>query len=128
MANGNAVPDLQSILANLARLGSQEQTASAEREMHVDRHSTPDLQTNIESNGLQPPTEKAGDPRLRPQSRSTASPKPMIDPATITTWQDGLRCVTKLAAQNVHFAASIRRVRLYFQSFFEINKNPLTFR
>ncbi|SMQ49059.1 unnamed protein product [Zymoseptoria tritici ST99CH_3D7] len=34
----------------------------------------------------------------------------MIDPATITTWQEGLRCVTKIAAQNAQFAASIKRM------------------
>lgn len=62
------------------------------------------------------------DPRLRgrPQSRSItpshaqtqaqAPPQSVIDPATITVWQDGLRCVTKIAAQNKMFEASIRRV------------------
>jgi hypothetical protein len=38
------------------------------------------------------------------------SPRPVIDPASITTWQEGLRCVTKIAAQNAQFAASIKRV------------------
>lgn len=36
--------------------------------------------------------------------------KPLIDPATITTWQEGLRCVTKIAAENKSFAVRIRRV------------------
>ncbi|QIW95761.1 hypothetical protein AMS68_001279 [Peltaster fructicola] len=35
---------------------------------------------------------------------------PTIDPATITTWQEGLRCVTKIAAQNRSFAESIRKL------------------
>ncbi|TKA37938.1 hypothetical protein B0A54_10540 [Friedmanniomyces endolithicus] len=55
------------------------------------------------------PAPKPQDPRLRPQSRAaTASPKPMIDPATIITWQEGLRCLTKIAAQNAQFAVTIR--------------------
>lgn len=63
--------------------------------------------------GIDTPT----DPRLhsRPQSRAvtpaqTPQPKNVIDPATITTWQEALRCVTKVAAQNKMFEASIKRV------------------
>ncbi|KAF2725071.1 hypothetical protein K431DRAFT_195231, partial [Polychaeton citri CBS 116435] len=37
-------------------------------------------------------------------------PKPTVDPATITTWQDGLRCVTKIAAQNANFAKAVKRM------------------
>ncbi|KYG46420.1 hypothetical protein M433DRAFT_30651, partial [Acidomyces richmondensis BFW] len=32
------------------------------------------------------------------------------DPATITTWPDALRCVTKLAAQNPRFGEKIRKM------------------
>nr|OQO29300.1 hypothetical protein B0A51_04094 [Rachicladosporium sp. CCFEE 5018] len=55
------------------------------------------------------------DPRLRgrPQSRSvtpSTAPVSVIDPATITVWQDGLRCVTKIAAQNKAFELSIKKM------------------
>ena len=55
-------------------------------------------------------------PRSRPQTRSLEPIRPTIDPATITTWQAGLRCVTKIAAENTQFAASIRTVNDNFSS------------
>lgn len=131
MADTNPTSDLQSILANLARLGPPAQPESAEWAVNVDGNSTtaaldsaPSQQNNL-TPVPQPPVENTADPRLRPQSRSTASPKPMIDPATITTWQEGLRCVTKLAAQNAQFAANIRRVSRCRVPLFSI-ENPLT--
>jgi len=60
------------------------------------------------------------DPRPAPQHRQylTASndrPRtPPTDPATITDWAPGLRCVSKVAAQSPEFASSIRRVGLGF--------------
>lgn len=46
-------------------------------------------------------------PTPRPQERISA---PLIDPATITEWKQGLRCVSKIAQQNPDFAASVRKV------------------
>jgi hypothetical protein len=46
-------------------------------------------------------------PAPRPQDRVST---PLIDPATITEWKQGLRCVSKIASQNPDFAASIRKV------------------
>lgn len=61
------------------------------------------------------PQQSVHDPRLRPQSRTaTASPSPTIDPATITTWQEGMRCVTKIIAQNARFGDSIKKVDLRY--------------
>ena len=110
MEGTNSAPDLQSILSTLARFVPPVQTTGAIDA--GDRVSTPNfvpLEHTEPTAPLQPVVEKAEDPRLRPQSRSAPSPKP-IDPATITTWQDGLRCVTKIAAQSAHFAVSIRKV------------------
>jgi hypothetical protein len=42
-----------------------------------------------------------------PQNRAST---PMIDPATITEWKHGLRCVNKLAAQNPNFAGAIQKL------------------
>ncbi|KAI5210957.1 hypothetical protein AUEXF2481DRAFT_39059 [Aureobasidium subglaciale EXF-2481] len=55
---------------------------------------------------------------VKPQGRSAPPPprtstpqqqeQTIIDPATITEWSAGLRCVTKIAAQNPGFAEKIR--------------------
>ncbi|THX88855.1 hypothetical protein D6D05_01623 [Aureobasidium pullulans] len=55
---------------------------------------------------------------VKPQGRSTPQPpktstpqqeqQTIIDPATITEWSAGLRCVTKIAAQSPMFADKIR--------------------
>jgi hypothetical protein len=53
--------------------------------------------------------------RAIPQPSRTSTPQQqeqtIIDPATITEWTAGLRCVTKIAAQNPLFAEKIRGVR-----------------
>ena len=111
MDQTNSTPDLQSILSTLARFAPPVQ--SAVPTVVVENTPAPNAAPHDQSGNtplVNPQIERAEDPRLRPQSRSgVASPKP-IDPATITAWQDGLRCVTKIAAQNAQFAISIRRV------------------
>ena len=114
MDGNNETPDLQSILATLAQFASPAQAVE-----HAVRVATPaisgtaPLENYQPTSPLQPTVDKAEDPRLRPHSRSdTASPKPIVDPATITKWQDGLRCVTSIAAKSSQFADSIRRVSL----------------
>lgn len=118
-------PDLQSILATLAQFTQPSpnaaQQASSEPYFENAFGAFPsavqgDNAAATEQNAslkVEAPT----DPRLRgrPQSRTvtpiaTPQPKNVIDPATITTWQEGLRCVTKIAAQNKMFEASIKRV------------------
>lgn len=118
-------PDLQSILATLAQFSqpspSTLQQANSQPYFENAFDGFPstiqgDNATATEQNAslkVEAPT----DPRLRgrPQSRAvtpvpTPQPKNVIDPATITTWQEGLRCVTKIAAQNKMFEASIKRV------------------
>lgn len=107
-------PDIQALLATLSQLSgtplhpipptlpatTASQSASG-RSLNIPTHSPVAIE--------KPPP----DPRLRPQTtssaRSTPTP-PTIDPATITTWPDALRCVTKLAAQNPRFEETIRKV------------------
>jgi len=113
--------DLSAILATLAQF-SVPQAAQHQTPPPQDLNQVPQAYQNGNAfanaqnaslPGLAVP--QPADPRLRnrPQSRSV-TPAPIksavIDPATITTWQDGLRCVTKIAAQNKMFEASIRRV------------------
>ena len=107
-SNGQAPPDLQSILATLSQYVPQSTNASPPVQANADIYHPP----QAVAPQLQAP-ERPHDSRLKPQNRSaTASPKPkpMVDPATIITWQEGLRCVTKIAGQNAKFSVSIRKV------------------
>ena len=119
-------PDLAAILATLAQY-SAPGVATEPNTPEASRNATP-VQGAISRNGAggtPVPADKVNDPRLRPQGRSAAaSPKPMIDPATITEWTEGLRCVTKIAAQNAQFAASIKRVRTE-RSFAYCSREPI---
>jgi hypothetical protein len=115
--------DLASILATLASLHQQPNPAPQDQQQAYDPHqgyeSYQDLaqpfppQQNL-------PYHQSADPRLvnrqapqsfppapRPQERTSTS---LIDPATITEWKQGLRCVSKIASQNPEFAASVRKV------------------
>lgn len=117
MEGTNSTPNLQTILSTLAQFAAPIQNAAA-----VERTPTPAGAGNEGGIGHDDPKStthgtviRAEDPRLqlRPQSRANATPSPKpIDPGTITTWQDGLRCVTKIAAQNTQFSAAIKKVSL----------------
>ena len=106
------VPDLQAILATLAQFSGSNYIAPQDTTQLLPglgfAHAGIEQQNHAAVFDTDPGLRPL-DPRPRPQGRSVSSPKP-IDPATITTWQDGLRCVTKIAAQNAQFAASIRKV------------------
>jgi hypothetical protein len=123
-------PDLQAILATLAQLSQQQTSSSTPPPLpqpiatsnHYSALTATDNNAQASSHNGSIATAPA-DPRLRgrPQSRSTTpfqaqhiQPQPqapsVIDPATITVWQDGLRCVTKIASQNKTFETSIRKV------------------
>jgi len=98
MANNNVsvTPDLASILATLSQFA---QPAQAN-----DHHSSV-IRANDTPNLLSP-----SDPRITSQIKSPQPQQSVIDPAVITDWSHGLRCVTKIAAQNPHFADIINRV------------------
>jgi hypothetical protein len=126
-------PDLQAILATLAQY-TQQSASSATPPPAPQPTATlssfatiPATEGNTQAASHNASIETAPtDPRLRgrPQSRSTTpfqaqnvqpqrvqhQAPSVIDPATITIWQDGLRCVTKIASQNKMFEASIRKV------------------
>jgi hypothetical protein len=79
------------------------------------------LQNNAQSSTSYNPQAAVFQPvvsqqRAVPQPSRTSTPQQqeqtIIDPATITEWTAGLRCVTKIAAQNPLFAEKIRGVRL----------------
>jgi len=122
-------PDLQAILATLAQYSQQSKTEPPRSQEPYQPtqsdHVTPSVPANSNLSAVLQNTRVesiSADPRLRgrPQSRSVTPSQPpkqdqtqppsVIDPATITVWQDGLRCVTKIAAQNKMFEATIRRV------------------
>lgn len=114
---------LQSILATLAQFEQpkrpdlSQSTTSANLPQQVVSFSAP-LSNGSTTPLGEPPAAANGsalrhpqDLRLGSQPQSgTATPKPMIDPASITQWQEGLRCVTKIAAQNAQFAICIQKV------------------
>lgn len=105
-------PDLQSILATLAQ--------HAPASPHVASNAA---QSDVPQRSLDPACSGQGtapkDPpfagTVNPQGRPGQTPaRPMIDPSTITAWPDALRCITKIAAQNVQFAAGIKKVSIRF--------------
>lgn len=115
---------LQSILATLAQLGSHPAPDSTQTTNVTDLKDqcvAPYLDTLNDDSTAPPGEPSAAATRLAPQQHhvrsqtqsGTASPKPMIDPASITQWQEALRCVTKIAAQNAQFATSVKRVRTF---------------
>lgn len=130
---------LQSILATLAQFGQP----GASDNSQTTGLASPEPQRPVgasvaQSNGSALPSpgehrnaaaslngHQLQDPRLRSQTQSgTASPRPMIDPARITQWQEGLRCVTKIAAQNAHFASCIKRVSWPLSTLFRLIDTP----
>jgi hypothetical protein len=65
--------------------------------------------------------------RVISQPSRTSTPQQqehtVIDPATITEWSAGLRCVTKIAAQNPLFAEKIRGVSFWCMINFYLIRN-----
>jgi hypothetical protein len=117
--------ELEAILKTLASL-SQQQTLPPQHPQttHASAQNPSDFQDGqfkssseriaashpySDSRLINPPTQQRQTSLLPvPQARSST---PTIDPATITEWKQGLRCVIKVAAQNPNFAASVRKVQ-----------------
>jgi hypothetical protein len=118
--------DLAKILATLASLQQQPEGAAAQNQqqtydpnqIHQGYHE--DFQSYPSQQPI--PYQQSADPQLinraasqhlsstpRPQEKVST---PLIDPATITEWKQGLRCVSKIAQHNPEFAASVRKVQL----------------
>lgn len=111
---------LQAILASLPKQDTQldsgpQQSQSAQQSYQPHQHVVYPHSTG--SHVQYPPP---ADPRLAgrstPQLRQTAPKQqdrastPLIDPATITEWKQGLRCVSKVSAQNPDFVSTIRKL------------------
>ena len=99
---GSAPPaDLASLLATLAQFAPPGQAQTPASTLYRTSQLRPEAALNV-----------VEDPRLSTSSSRTPVPdKNVIDPAAITEWSSGLRCVSKIAAQNQTFAASIREVQ-----------------
>ncbi|KAF2863856.1 hypothetical protein K470DRAFT_254736 [Piedraia hortae CBS 480.64] len=104
MSWGNVhTPDLQTILANLARLsGSQppQQPVPSSLPWPAPAHDqgSSDVSRFVNSNTIQQ------------QQIPSPAEGPVIAPAQITTWQAGYRCVHKIARDDGQFAAKIRKL------------------
>lgn len=142
-------PDLQAILATLAQYSQQNNTEQPPQQtpyQPVEPNNAPpsipeDNNPSAILHNARVESPVSADPRLRgrPQSRSITPAQPpkqdqlqlqqpsVIDPATITVWQDALRCVTKIAAQNKMFETTIRRVSLFWCHTDSIYPSLLTF-
>ncbi|KAF2135622.1 uncharacterized protein K452DRAFT_239038 [Aplosporella prunicola CBS 121167] len=119
----NQVPDLATVLRNLAALKPQQpQHAAPTRSTTPPGYPTyPVPQANSQQFFAQPTGAALADPSrpnhhdfprgfaAAPQQQLKPAP-PVIDPATITEWSQGLRCVSKIAAQNPSFQGQIQRM------------------
>ncbi|KAF2191127.1 hypothetical protein K469DRAFT_365141 [Zopfia rhizophila CBS 207.26] len=124
-SNGNDL-NLERILQTLANFSSAPNVAQQDQQAAAPVHpitSEPySLPQAYQSNQASLPYDPSvvQDPRLQnrpapqhreppPRPQSSAS-TPVIDPATITEWKHGIRCVSKLAAQNPNFVSSIQKL------------------
>jgi hypothetical protein len=115
--------DLAKILATLASLQQPEGAAvQNEQQVYDPNQIYQGYQEDFQSYPSQQNIsyQQPADPRLVNRAASqhlSSAPKPqdristpLIDPATITEWKQGLRCVSKIAQQNPEFAAAVRKV------------------
>lgn len=124
--NSNSqVPDLASVLATLARLAPARSQQAQQQPIAVPQHhlgqpyrppASQGYGFSEESPAMIAPrpihsVDDGYDPAAIPQHRS---PPSLIDPATITEWSQGLRCVSKIASDNPNFKVAIRKVYFPF--------------
>jgi hypothetical protein len=123
--DGQQNPDLAAILATLASLQKPESQPYPDQQAHEQSHGYQGYQQHQQQPEQSHHYQQSPDPRLvgrpapqhrqphpRPQDRVSS---PLIDPSTIIEWKQGLRCVSKIAAQNPDFAPAVRKVRhLYY--------------
>lgn len=127
MAENNDVQniDLAQLLQTLANLPKPQNTTPQPPEQAYDPSQPLIRAENVAPShhpaqaGISYGHEQSLDPRLssrpQPSSRQHPTPQnrtstPVIDPATITEWKHGLRCVNKLAAQNPNFVSSVQKL------------------
>ncbi|KAJ4304930.1 hypothetical protein N0V90_000458 [Kalmusia sp. IMI 367209] len=121
MAEDHGQPDLnlEQILATLASL-PQTATPPIPSQQQPLANQYPIQSEHVPSShhlaqpGILYGQQQSSDPRLSalpnrqlPKSRTSTS---TIDPATITEWKHGLRCVSKIATQSPNFVPSIQKL------------------
>jgi hypothetical protein len=118
--------DLEQILRTLASLPKTESTQQQTQQQSYDPAQVQaPTESTLPYHHLQAPNgaprvhELSADPRFMgrtpppyspyqaPQSRTST---PTIDPATITSWKHGLRCVNKIASQNPNFVGTVQKL------------------
>jgi hypothetical protein len=108
--NGEAPPDLASILKTLADLTPQNNQQQAQTQ--VQPQLQPPLHTQAEPSrefqqAWQQELQKASQPR---STTPTNAPLKVVDPASIIEWSAGLRCAMKTVAKHDHIINEIRKV------------------
>jgi hypothetical protein len=101
-------PDLASVLATLSALNQQSQAAAGQAVTATQPYPNP----LPPQNGAQAQNSQTWRQIVQPQAlppKEQALPK-MTDPATITDWPSGLRCVMKTVAINERIIQDIKRV------------------
>lgn len=117
--------DLAQILQTLANLPRTQSAAPGSQQQQHPYLSQDQGQTELPAShhpaqtGIPFGHEQYLDPRLsgRPAPQNRQPPAiqdrastPTVDPATITEWKQGLRCVTKTATQNPSFVATVQKL------------------
>lgn len=128
MADNNLPPELnlEQILATLASL-PQTTTPPVPPEQQFDtpggfvaRTKSVPASNYASQTGIPYSHAQSQDPRLNARMQTTLSSRqapakgqitnPTIDPATITEWKHGLRCVNKIATQNPAFVPAVQKL------------------
>jgi len=106
--NTPSVPsDLASILATLSQFAPPVQSHNSAPDEVIQQ----DVREESDYEPYEPQESRAPEAiQQRLEGRTPQSQQSVIDPATITEWSAGLRCVSKIAAQNRQFAETIKRV------------------
>ncbi|KAF2444939.1 hypothetical protein P171DRAFT_431725 [Karstenula rhodostoma CBS 690.94] len=128
MADNSLPPELnlEQILATLANLPQAAiPPVPAEQQFHAPGQFGAQLNSVPASHypsqtGIPYSQEQSQDPRLNARPQTTLSSRqappqrrtatPTIDPATITEWKHGLRCVNKIATQSPTFVPAIQKL------------------
>ncbi|KAH8808544.1 hypothetical protein F5884DRAFT_792569 [Xylogone sp. PMI_703] len=103
MSQGYQTPDLASVLRTLASLAPQNQQQNGQQNIQNVQYPPTSFQTQ--------PRPQAVMSTSTPLSDRTPTPTaPIIDPATITEWSAGLRCVMKIVSKNDNILQEIKKM------------------
>ncbi|KAF2097279.1 hypothetical protein NA57DRAFT_77533 [Rhizodiscina lignyota] len=136
-SDGNNVPDLASVLQALASFTTPQPPGPQQLAPQPPQESTSNTafvqqlyQLNSSAGSENAPGSGPNLPQPRPQQRVVndvveRTSSPTIDPATITDWKMGLKCVSFISQANPNFKNAIRKMihaqhhheRLWYQGF-----------